>query len=121
MATRGRKPGYKQHEKAREKIQVTQIINRLQNFALGVEGVEMTPARVKACQILLAKKMPDLTASDITTHQEDRSFEEIRTEMVGKFGEDLTALQLGEITPDEYARRVAARRPKLVVSNVSNG
>lgn len=45
-------------EEARSKIQTTQLINRLQNHALG--KVEMTDSQVRATAILLKKKLPDL-------------------------------------------------------------
>ena len=44
---------------ARKKIQTTQLINRLQNHALG--KVEMTPTQVKAVEVLLRKSVPDLS------------------------------------------------------------
>lgn len=48
-------------EEAREKIKTTQLINRLQNHALG--SVEMSPTQVRATEILLRKRIPDLTAT----------------------------------------------------------
>jgi hypothetical protein len=47
-------------EEARKKIQTTQLINRLQNHAVG--KVEMTPTQVSAASILLKKSLPDLAA-----------------------------------------------------------
>lgn len=49
---------------AREKIQTTQLINRLQNHALG--EIEMSPTQIKATEILLRKKVPDLAAMQIS-------------------------------------------------------
>lgn len=45
---------------AREKIKTTQLINRLQNHALGT--VELSPTQVRAVEILLKKRIPDLTS-----------------------------------------------------------
>lgn len=53
-------------ESWREKIRVSAIINRLQDFAEGKKGVEMTAAQVKAAQTLLDRAMPTLSASEIT-------------------------------------------------------
>lgn len=47
-------------EEAREKIKTTQLINRLQDHGLG--EVEMTPTQVRAIEILLKKRVPDLTS-----------------------------------------------------------
>ncbi len=47
-------------EEAREKIKTTQLINRLQDHGLG--ELEMTPTQVRAIEILLKKRVPDLTS-----------------------------------------------------------
>ena len=47
-------------EEAREKIKTTQLINRLQDHALG--DVEMSPTQVRAVEVLLKKRVPDLTS-----------------------------------------------------------
>lgn len=46
----------------REKIRASQIINRLENHALG--ECDMTPTQVKAAEVLLRKTLPDLSAID---------------------------------------------------------
>lgn len=43
---------------AREKIKTTQLINRLQNHALG--EIEMSSTQVRAVEVLLRKSVPDL-------------------------------------------------------------
>lgn len=52
-------------EEARGKIQTTQLINRLQNHALGT--IEMSPTQVRAVEILLKKKLPDLVSAENKT------------------------------------------------------
>lgn len=47
-----------QNDKTRDKIKVSQIVNRLQNHIFG--KVEMSPTQLKASEILLRKKLPDL-------------------------------------------------------------
>lgn len=47
-------------EEAREKIKTTQLINRLQDHGLG--EVDMSPTQVRAIEILLKKRVPDLTS-----------------------------------------------------------
>lgn len=49
-------------ELVREKIQTTQLINLLQDFALGKSKAKMTPARLKSIEMLLDKSVPDLAA-----------------------------------------------------------
>lgn len=45
----------------RLKIQTSQLINRLQDYALGKKGLDLEPARIKAIEILLRKTLPDMT------------------------------------------------------------
>ena len=102
--------------KTREKIRTTKIIQRLQAYALGEvdpctqkldengerKKVEMSPAQVKAAQILLNKNLPDLTASDINvTSDMPESKEEIFEKLKEKLGEEL-ALQIApEFIPSD--------------------
>lgn len=46
----------------REKIQVSQLVNTLENFALGKGNVKLTPARLKAMEMLLDKSLPNLAS-----------------------------------------------------------
>lgn len=50
-------------EEAREKIRTTQLINRLQDHALG--EVDLSPTQVRAVEILLKKRVPDLATTTI--------------------------------------------------------
>jgi hypothetical protein len=57
----------RQQDATRAAIQTTQLIKRLQCFALSVEDdagnvVELDPNRLKAIEILLRKSLPDLSA-----------------------------------------------------------
>lgn len=56
-------------EEAREKIKTTQLINRLQNHALGT--VEMTRSQVHATEILLKKRVPDLSSVTLSGDAEN--------------------------------------------------
>jgi hypothetical protein len=53
-------------EEARSKIQTTQLINRLQNHALG--KIDLSPTQVRSVEILLKKKIPDLQAVTLAGH-----------------------------------------------------
>ncbi len=57
MATR---LNLRQQEQTRSAIQTSQLINRLQRFALAEGDVEIDANRLKAIQILLSKSLPDL-------------------------------------------------------------
>lgn len=46
----------------REKIQVTNLVDRLQKFAMGDTKVKMTPAQIKATEMLLDKTLPNLAS-----------------------------------------------------------
>jgi len=65
-------PSKLQQEKTRAAIQTTQLVKRLQNFALGLPepnakggvgpAVELDGPRLKAIEILLRKSLPDLSS-----------------------------------------------------------
>lgn len=57
MAARLRKT---HQDDVRTKIQVSQLLNVLQNHALG-DLEELSPSRLKAIEILLRKTLPDLS------------------------------------------------------------
>lgn len=50
-------------EMVRDKIQASQLINRLQDHALG--DVELSASQIKAIEILLKKSVPDLSTVQI--------------------------------------------------------
>lgn len=49
--------------KTRERIQTSQLVNRLTSFANG--KVELSAAQVRAIEVLLKKTLPDLSAVDL--------------------------------------------------------
>ena len=52
----------KQHaDKSREKIKSTQLLNRLQSYALGEDDVDISSGQLRAIEILLKKTVPDLS------------------------------------------------------------
>lgn len=61
MAARIRRP---HQDEVRAKIQASQLINVLQNHALGVTG-ELPQTRIKAIEILLRKSIPDLSSIEL--------------------------------------------------------
>ena len=61
MAARLRKT---HQEDVRLKIQATQLINLLQNHALG-KLKELSPTQLRAIEILLKKAIPDLSSIDM--------------------------------------------------------
>lgn len=55
----------KQHQdEVRARIQVSQLLNVLEKQALG-QGEDLSPARLKAIELLLRKTLPDLSAVSI--------------------------------------------------------
>lgn len=70
------KPDDPRQAKTREAIQTTQLVKRLQNYALGIaepnakegEGpAEIDSGRLKAIEILLRKSLPDLQSVTLET------------------------------------------------------
>ncbi len=64
MAKVGRKKGYTHTEEVRDKIQLSQIVNRLEKHIFSDEPL-MDATQVNAAKILMAKKLPDLSAVDV--------------------------------------------------------
>jgi len=57
-------------DKTREKIQVTQIVNRLNGYALGKDDTKGNPivmdaGQLRAAEVLLRKSLPDLSSVTI--------------------------------------------------------
>lgn len=61
MAKRVNRPNHT--DETREKIKTSQLINRLQNHALG--KVDLKNGQIKSIEILLRKTLPDLTATEL--------------------------------------------------------
>lgn len=51
-------------EMVRDKIQASQLINRLEDHALN--GAELSATQIKAIEILLRKSIPDLSAVQVS-------------------------------------------------------
>lgn len=62
MAARKATPSKEQQERTRAAIKTSQLINRLQDFALASKDIEIDTARLKAIEILLRKSLPDLSS-----------------------------------------------------------
>lgn len=67
MAARMRKT---HQDDVRAKIQASQLINVLQNHALGKTD-DLSMSRMKAIEILLKKSLPDLSAIELSGQGED--------------------------------------------------
>ncbi len=75
MAARTGIPSPRQQEQSRAAIQTSQLVKRLQNYALGEDGVEIDSGRLKAIEVLLRKSLPDLSA--VTLDGKVESFGEV--------------------------------------------
>lgn len=81
MAATKAKPTKLQQDQTRAAIQTTQLVKRLQNYALGraeanaddpdAPPVELDAGKLKAIEILLRKSLPDLAAMKIEGPGED--------------------------------------------------
>jgi hypothetical protein len=65
MAQVGRPINKLHQDDVRKKIQVSQLLNVLQNHALGTTE-NLSPTRMKAIEILLRKSMPDMASITIS-------------------------------------------------------
>ena len=71
----------KKHDQwTRDKIKVTQLVNRLQAAALGTidpntgKPLEMTPGQMKAAEVLLKKALPDLSCIEQHNTGEEKTY-----------------------------------------------
>lgn len=78
MAARILKPRHQ--DDIRQKIQTSQLVNRLTNHALG--KVEMSATQVQAVRILLGKTLPDLTATTVSGDADNPLQQKIEIEIV---------------------------------------
>lgn len=78
----------KHDAKVRQKIQTSQLINRLNAFALGENDpqtdkpVQIDSTRLKAMEILLRKSLPDLSSIEVSGDPEHPLITEIRQTIV---------------------------------------
>lgn len=56
------KPINRKNDSCREKIQTSQLLNRLQDSVIGDEPKELTTNQLSAIKILLSKTLPDLSS-----------------------------------------------------------
>jgi hypothetical protein len=69
MAARLRKT---HQDDVRTKIKVTELINRVQDYALGIlDDTDVSSNRLNAIKMLLAKTLPDLSSVQITGDEEN--------------------------------------------------
>lgn len=73
-------------EEVRNKIQTSQLINRLEKQAFG--EVDLTPGQLKAIEILLKKSLPDLQSVQLTGSADDPVEIITRIELVDGDGTD---------------------------------
>jgi hypothetical protein len=71
MAARKNKPLH--DDKTKERIRASQLLNRLNSFAIG--EIEMTAAQVNAAKIVIGKVVPDLKSVELA----NRDGEELKT------------------------------------------
>jgi|JI9StandDraft_1071089.scaffolds.fasta_scaffold79077_2 hypothetical protein len=79
MAARTGIPNLRQQEQTRAAIKTTQLIKRLQWFALNETDdqgapVELDASRLKAIEVLLRKSLPDLSAISISGDEKNPVF-----------------------------------------------
>jgi len=100
-----------QTEKTREKIQATQIVNRLDKAFRG--EIELTATQVKIGLGLLAKVMPDMTHQMVEEVHDELSAEQQFMKLVDKIGEEAAR----KLYPD-MAERYLDQKPATVLSIV---
>lgn len=72
----------KHQDEVRTKIQASQLINRLQEQALGDSDI-LTPNQIKAIEILLKKSLPDLSAVEYSGDKDNPLEHKVIWEFVG--------------------------------------
>jgi hypothetical protein len=80
MAARMRKT---HQDDVRVKIKVTELINRVQAYALGeLDDADVSSNRLNAIKLLLAKALPDLTSVSIDIDKDNESINKVVIEFV---------------------------------------
>lgn len=80
MAARLRKT---HQDDVRVKIKVTELINRVQSYALGeLSDDDVSSNRLNAIKMLLAKALPDLTSVSIDMDKDKESLKKVVIEFV---------------------------------------
>lgn len=75
MAARKAIPSLEQQERTRAAIRTTQLVKRLQHYALGEADeqgamVDLDTGKLKAIEILLRKSLPDLSSVQVDANVE---------------------------------------------------
>jgi hypothetical protein len=78
MAARTRRVGH--DDATRQKIQTSQLINRLQANAMG--EIELTQGQIKSIEVLLKKSLPDLSSIEVSGDGDKPIVNEIRMVVV---------------------------------------
>lgn len=81
----------RQQEQTRSAIQTTQLVKRLQCFALGEKddagnAVDLDPNKLKAIEVLLRKSLPDLSSVVLSGDDENPIKSVARIELVALSG-----------------------------------
>jgi hypothetical protein len=76
MAARTSTPNLRQQEQTRAAIKTTQLVKRLQCFALGENDdagnvVDLDASKLKAIEVLLRKTLPDLSAVTLSGDEDN--------------------------------------------------
>jgi len=89
----GRPIGKLHQEDVRRKIQASQLINVLQNHALG-KTEDISASRMKAIEILLRKSIPDLSSVTLQGDEENpvRTITKVVHEIVNAPNQDSASL-----------------------------
>ena len=84
----------------------TQLGNRLSKFAMGEEGIEMTPSQVKAAGLVLSHVLPSQAQTQIEDITPDRGDPKDIKEQFDALTRDRTLAQLTPIMGKQMAERV---------------
>lgn len=93
------------HERARQAIKTTKLIQKLQKNALGDLATPMTAIEVRSAEILLRKSVPDLTSTsvevmDARTDPRDYTESELIAIIEAESGDRADEPEEGEGRPD---------------------
>ena len=84
----------------------TQLGNRLSKFAMGEDGIEMTPSQVKAAGLVLSHVLPSQAQTQIEDITPDRGDPKDIKEQFDALTRDRTLAQLTPIMGKQMAERV---------------
>jgi len=110
----------RQTDKCRAAIQVSLLVNRLTDHAMG--KIDLSPAQVTSIKVLLGKAMPDLSATEITDMTPDfgnpvdieKQYQELVESAAMDMVQRMTPEQIAKLGAKHWGRDMKKPQPNML-------